>query len=122
MEGLRLRLRPRAKVEKIKELLGGIRHQRFLKLEKLVIKDLDHAGFKTLDLGLYMRLGGWSHTGGTYGHAMAEVRSLCREMFGYEIPEKIGSDHLRDYRYRTGKGLTEIGPVVEAFHQKQLAK
>jgi hypothetical protein len=67
-----------------------------------------------------MRLGGWSHTGGTYSHAMVEVRTLCREMFGYEIPEKIGSAHLRDYRYRTGKGLAEIGPVVEAFHKKNL--
>jgi len=115
-------LKPRAKVEKIKEMVGGIRHQRFLKLQKLVIKDLAQAGFKTMDLSLYMRLGGWSHTGGTYSNAMIEVRALCREMFGYEIPEKIGSVHLRDYRYRVGKGLAAVGPVINRYHEDKLNK
>ena len=118
--GLRLRLKPRANVEKIKELIGGIADKRFYKLQKKLIRDLDAAGFKTIDLGLYMRLGGWSNTGGTYINAMLEVQALCKAMFGYELPEKIGKVHMKECRYRTPAGLAKIVGVVTTYHQKQL--
>lgn len=118
--GPRLRLKPRANVEKIKELLGGIADKRFLRLQKRLIWDLDAAGFKTIDLGLYMRLGGWSHTGGTYVNAMMEVNALCRAMFGYEVPEKIGKVHMKDYRYRTPAGLVKVHPTITAYHADKL--
>lgn len=118
--GPRLRLKPRANVEKIKELLGGIADKRFLKLQKRLIWDLDAAGFKTIDLGLYTRLGGWSHTGGTYVNAMMEVNALCKAMFGYELPEKIGKIHMKDFRYRTPRGLGKIEMAVVKFHEGQL--
>ena len=115
-----MRLKPRANVEKIKELLGGIADKRFLKLQKRLIWDLDAAGFKTIDLGLYMRLGGWSHTGGTYVNAMLEVQALCKAMFGYELPEKIGKVHMKDFRYRSPAGLAKISPAVTKFHEEIL--
>jgi len=118
--GPRLRLKPRANVEKIKELLGGIADKRFLKLQKRLIWDLDAAGFKTIDLGLYMRLGGWSHTGGTYVNAMMEVQALSKAMFGYELPEKIGKVRMKDYRYRTIMGLLKIGAIVAKYHEERL--
>jgi hypothetical protein len=120
--GPRLRLKPRANVEKIKELIGGIADRRFYKLQKKLIWDLDAARFKTIDLGLYMRLGGWSHTGGTYVNAMMEVKALCKAMFGYELPEKIGKVHMKDFRYRTAVGLAKIGQGVTEYHEKQLGK
>jgi len=106
----------------MREFTGGIHDKRFLSLQKKLIWDLDRAEFRNIDLVLYMRIGGWSHTGGTYSNAMIEVRALCREMFGYEIPEKIGSVHLRDYRYRVGKGLAAVGPVINRYHEDKLNK
>lgn len=120
METMRLRVRPRANQEKVKERIGGIADRRFRKLQKMLIKDLDGSGFRTLALGLYMRLGGWSHTGGSYVNAMAEVRGLCRELFGYELPERIGAVHLKDFRYRSAAGLTRIAPAVSRFHEDRL--
>jgi len=118
--GPRLRLKPRANVEKIKELIGGIADRRFYKLQKRLIWDLDAAGFKTIDLGLYMRLGGWSHTGGTYVNAMIEVNALCKAMFGYELPEKIGKIHMKDFRYRTPAGLVKIGAKIADYHENRM--
>ena len=118
--GPRLRLKPRANVEKIKELIGGIADKRFYKLQKKLIWDLDAAGFKTIDLGLYMRLGGWSHTGGTYVNAMMEVAALGMAMFGYKIPERIGRVNLREYRYRPEKALAAIFEEVAKYHNKKL--
>lgn len=118
--GPRLRLKSRANLEKIKELIGGIADKRFYKLQKKLIWDLDAAGFKTIDLGLYMRLGGWSHTGGTYVNAMMEVNTLCKAMFGYELPEKIGKIHMKDYRYRTPAGLAKVGRAVREYHDGRL--
>ncbi len=118
--GLRLRLKPRANVEKIKELLGGIADRRFLKLQKRLIWDLDAAGFTTIDLGLCMRLGGWSHTGGPYVNAMMEVNALCKAMFGYEIPERVGRYPMKRYRYGSGQGLAEIWPAIRGYHEKIL--
>lgn len=118
--GPRLRLKSRANVEKIKELIGGIADRRFYKLQKKLIWDLDAAGFKTIDLGLYMRLGGWSHTGGTYVNAMMEVQALCKAMFGYELPEKIGKVHMKDFRYRTPAGLKKVAAPIQAYHQNRL--
>ena len=119
---MRLKLKPRVNKERVKELLGGSADKRFLHLQKLLISDLDKADFRTISLGLYMRLGGWSHTAGSYVNAMIEVRALCKVMFGYELPEKIGNYYLKGYRYRAGKGLLEVGPVIKSFHEKQLGK
>lgn len=118
--GGRLRLKPQANVEEIKELLGGFTDRRFLKMQKQLIWDLDAAGFETIDLGLYMRLGGWSHTGGTYVNVKMEVQALCKAMFGYEIPEKIGKVHMKDNRYRTAAGLARVGKLVAEFHENTL--
>lgn len=118
----RLRLKPRVNKEKIKELIGDIRDKRFIKLQKLLIWDLDRAQFKTIDLGLYMRLGGWCHIGGTYFNAMIEVLVLCRAMFGYELPEKIGKIHMKDHRYRTPAGLAKIAQQIEAYHTEKMKK
>jgi len=62
----RLRLKPKIKKDRIKEAIGGILDKRFMPLQKRLIWDLDKADFKTIDLVLYLRLGGWSHTRGTY--------------------------------------------------------
>jgi hypothetical protein len=115
-------LRKRLSPDRVKEKLGGIGHQRFRPLQKRLIKDLDGAGFRTIALDLYLRLGGWSHTGGTYVNAMAEVRALCRELFGYELPERIGKIRLKDIRYRSSAGLAKIAPLLIRFHEEQLGK
>lgn len=122
MEEVRLRLKPKAKKDRIKEALGGICDKRFLPLQKKLIWDLDAAKFQSIDLGLYMRLGGWSHTGGTYSNTMGEVRVLCEAMFGYALPEKIGKYFLKGYRYRAGKGLSSVGPVISQYHEERLKK
>ena len=118
--GPRLRLKPRANIEKIKDLIGGIGDKRFYKLQKKLIWDLDAAGFKTIDLGLYMRLGGWSHTGGTYVNAMMEVQALCKALFGYELPEKIGKVHMKEFRYRTPAGLAKVAAAITRYHEDRL--
>jgi len=120
--GPRLRLKPRAKAEEIKELIGGISDRRFYKLQKRLIWDLDAAGFKTIDLSLYLRLGCWSHTSGSYVNAMTEVKALCKAMFGYELPERIGKVHMRDYRYRTPAGLAGVAKEIVKFHEGKVRR
>lgn len=117
----RLRLKEPVDVEKIKELIGEIADKRFYRLKKKLIWDLDTAKFMTIDLGLYVRLGCWSHTSGSYVHAMKEVKTLCKAMFGYELPEKIGTVRLREYRYRTAGGLLKIAKAVTKFHEAKIA-
>ena len=51
-----------------------------------------------------------------------EVRGLCRALFGYEIPGKIGTIHLRDFRYRTAAGLARVAPAITRFHEGKLGK
>lgn len=117
---LRLRLKPGAKKDRIKETLGGIFDKRFLALQKKLIWDLDKANFKTIDLVLYLRLGGWSHTGGTYSNTMGDVKVLCEVMFGYVLPEKIGKYFMKKYRYSSGEGLGKLWPVVRQYHESRL--
>jgi hypothetical protein len=112
----------KAKKDRIKEVLGGICDKRFLPLQKKLIWDLDKANFRSIDLGLYMRLGGWSHTGGTYLNTMNEVKALCEAMFGYALPEKIGKIYFKVYRYRTGESLVKVAPVIKAFHEGKIGK
>ncbi len=69
-----------------------------------------------------MRLGGWSHTGGTYTATMDQVRGFCKAAFGYELPEKIGKFFLKGYRYRAGKGLAAVGPIISQYHEERLKK
>jgi len=120
MESLRLRLKPKALKNRIKEAVGGIHDRRFMPLQKKLTSDLDNANFKSIDLGLYMRLGGWSHTGGTYSNTMIAVEALCEVLFGYALPEKIGKYFMKKYRYITGKGLVEVWPVVSRYHDGRL--
>ena len=120
--GVRLRLKSKIDKEQLKELIGGIQDKRFYHLQKLVIWDLDKADFKSIGLVLYMRLGGWSHTGGTYTATMDQVRGFCKAAFGYELPEKIGKFFLKGYRYRAGKGLAAVGPVISQYHEGRLKK
>lgn len=122
MEELRLRLKAKAKKDRIKEAIGGIHDKRFQPLQKKLSRDLDKADFRSLELGLYMRLGGWSHTGGTYSNTMDEVKALCETMFGYALPEKVGKYFMKKFRYLTGKGLVEVWPVVKAYHDGRLKR
>jgi len=117
---VRLRLKPKINKDQLKELIGGISDKRFYHLQKLLIWDIDKADFKTISLVLYMRLGCWSHTGGTYTATMNQVRGLCKAMFGYELPEKIGKFFLEGYRYRAGKGLAAVGPIISRYHEGRL--
>jgi len=120
MEDLRLRLKPRARKDRIKEALGGISDKRFLPLQKKLIGDLDNANFKSIDLGLYMRLGGWSNTGGTYSNTMIAVEALCEAMFGYALPEKIGKIYFKVHRYHSSSSLAKIAPSIKEFHEKKM--
>jgi len=122
MESLRLRLKPKALKNRIKEAIGGISDKRFLPLQKKLTSDLDNANFKSIDLGLYMRLGGWSHTGGTYSNTMIAVEALCEVLFGYALPEKIGKIYFKVYRYRTGESLVKVAPAIKAFHEGKIGK
>jgi len=116
----RLRLKPKAKKDKIKEALGEIHDKRFLSLQKKLIWDLDRAEFRNIDLVLYMRLGGWSHTGGTYSNTMEQVWVLCEAMFGYQLPEKIGKVFFKVHRYHSPATLAKVGPAVKAYHEGRL--
>jgi len=118
----RLRLKSGVNVEKVRKLVGEIADKRFYKLQKRLILDLDMALFKTIDLGIYIRLSGWSHTSGSYVHAMAEVNTLCKAMFGYELPTKIGEVLLKNYRYRTTTGLSKVGRLIEKYHENRIQK
>jgi len=122
MEGLRLRLKPKAKKEQIKEAVGGIHDRRFMPLQKKLIEDLDNANFKSIDLGLYMRLGGWSHTGGTYSNTMIAVEALCEVLFGYALPEKIGKIFFKVHRYHSPASLAKIAPTVNSYHEGRIGK
>lgn len=118
--GVRLRLKPKVNKERLKELIGAIHDKRFYRLQKLLIWDIDLAEFKSISLVLYLRLGGWSHTGSTYTGIMDQVRGICKAMFGYELPEKIGKFFLKGYRYRAGKGLAAVGSVISKYHEKRM--
>jgi hypothetical protein len=118
----RLRLKSGVNVEKIRKLIDEITDKRFYRLQKRLILDLDMALFKTIDLGVYIRLSGWSHTSGSYVHAMSEVNILCKAMFGYELPTKIGEVLLRNYRYRTTTGLSKVGRLIEKYHESKIKK
>lgn len=120
MNETRLRLKPKAKKDRIKEALGGIHDRRFLPLQKKLIADLDENNFKSVDLGLYMRLGGWSHTGGTYSNTMVAVDALCEFLFGYALPEKIGKIYFKVHRYHSSATLAKIVPTIKEFHEKNL--
>ena len=122
MNETRLRFKPKAKKDPIKKALSGISDKRFLPLQKKLDLDLEKANFKSIDLGLYMRLGGWSHTGGTYSNTMGEVKVLCEAMFGYALPEKIGKIYFKVYRYRTGESLEKIAPAIKAYHEERIGK
>jgi len=118
--GVRLRLKPKANKDRLKELIGAIHDKRFARLQKLLIWDIDRAEFKSISLVLYLRLGGWSHTGSTYTGTMEQVRGICKAMFGYELPEKIGKFFLKGYRYRSGKSLAAVGAVINRYHGERL--
>lgn len=120
--GVRLCLKPKVNKERLKELIGAIHDKRFYRLKKLLIWDIDRAEFKSISLVLYLRLGGWSHTGSTYVGTMEQVRGICKAMFGYELPEKIGKFFLKGYRYRAGKGLATVGAVVSKYHERVSAR
>lgn len=83
--------------------------------------DLDGAGFKDIDLGLYIRLGVWSHIGSSYRKTATEVKALCKVMFGYQLPEKIGRIDLRDYRSRSPAGLAKLKGRSPLFTRKRSA-
>mgnify|MGYP001348840389 FL=1 len=51
---------------------------------------------------------------------MIEVNTLCKAMFGYELPEKIGKIHMKDFRYRTPAGLAKVSGTIAEFHGKHL--
>ena len=118
--GDRLRLKPKINKDRLKELIGGISDKRFYRLQKLLIWDIDKADFKSISLVLYLRLGGWSHTGSTYTGTMDQVRGLCKAMFGYELPEKVGKYFMKKHRYAKGKGLSGIAPVIIRYHEGRL--
>ena len=120
MEEVRLRLKPKAKKERIEKALREICDKRFLPLQKKLVGDLDKTNYKSVTLGLYMRLGGWSHTGGTYANTMGEVKVLCEAMFGYALPEKIGKIYFKAYRYRTGESMEKIGGTVMKYHEEHI--
>jgi len=118
----RLRLKPKAKKDRIKEAIGGIHDKRFLPLQKRLIWDLDKADFKNIDMGLYLRLGGWSHTGGTYLNTMSRVRALCEAMFGYQLPEKIGKIFFKVHRYHAPATLGKVWLAVKNYHDGRLKR
>ena len=53
---------------------------------------------------------------------MDQVRGICKAMFGYELPEKIGKFFLKGYRYRSGKGLATVGPIISRYHEEKIKK
>ena len=57
---------------------------------------------------------------GTYTATMDQVRGFCKAAFGYELPEKIGKFFLKGYRYRAGKGLAAVGPVISQYHEERI--
>jgi len=116
----RLRLKPRANKGLIKECLGGIADRRFYDLQRLLVQDIDGAGFKTIDLALWLRLGRWSHAGGNYVRTRDAVRALCEALFGYRLPARIGGLDLRTLQARSATALARIAPKVTAFHEKRL--
>lgn len=118
METVRLRLKPKANLEKIRKMLNGIEDKRFKPLQKCLAADLEKAHYKNINLALYMRLGGWSHTSGTYCNPMFKVRLFCKTIFGYELPEQIKKIHLKDHHYQSAKGLAKIASVIKEFHDK----
>ncbi len=103
-----------------KEATGGIHDRRFLPLQKSLIWDLDKADFKSIDLWLYLRLGGWSHTGGTYSNTMDQVLAPREEMFGYHLPEKTGKVFFKVHRYHSPATWGKVWPAVQAYHDGRL--
>jgi len=89
--GVRLRLKPKINKDRLKELIGAIHDKRFYHLQKLVIWDLDKADFKSIGLVLYMRLGGWSHTGGTYTGTMDRCAGSARRRSDMSFPKRSAS-------------------------------
>ena len=73
--GHRLRLKAQPDLEEIKEKIGEIADKRFYNLKKRIIADLDGAAFKNIDVGLYIRLGVWSHIGASYRKTAEEVKA-----------------------------------------------
>lgn len=118
--GHRLRLKAQPDLEEIKEKIGEIADKRFYNLKKRIIADLDGAGFKDLDVGLYTRLGVWSHIGASYRKTAVEVKVLCKALFGYSIPEKIGNVVLRDFRYKAVPGKT--WNTIVGYHDKKITR
>lgn len=119
--GHRLRLKAHPDLEEIKEKIGGIADKRFYNLKKRIIADLDGAGFKDIDVGLYIRLGVWPHIGASYRKTAEEVKAVCKAMFGYSIPEKIGKVVLRNYRYRTTAGLAKVEGTIATSHERKIS-
>lgn len=117
--GHRLRLKAQPDLEEIKEKIGEIADKRFYNLKKRIIADLDGAGFRDIDVGLYIRLGVWSHIGASYRKTAEEVKAVSKAIFGYSIPDKIGKVVLRDYRYKAVFGDT--WKTIAGFHEKKVA-
>lgn len=118
--GHRLRLKAQPDLEEIKEKIGEIADKRFYNLKKRIIADLDSAGFRDIDVGLYIRLGVWSHIGASYRKTAEEVKAVCKAMFGYSIPAKIGTVVLREYRYKAVSGKT--WKMINGHHDKKIAE
>lgn len=122
MVEIRLALKSGIKEGRIRKALGEICDKRFGPLQKRVIEDLEQAKFKTVRLNYYFRLGGWSHTGGSYLNTMIRIRELCKIIFGYEIPAKIEKFNLKDYRYRVINSDQSVAKAILEFHKKRISK
>ncbi len=122
MSDVKMPLKPDVEKEKVQAAIKSVLDKRFLPLQKNLIKEVEISEFYSIDLIYYLRLAGWSHTGGSYLNAMAKVREMCKVIFGYEIPEEIGNFKIKDYRYRHVDSSELVSQAIIKYHKKRLSE
>ena len=122
MSEVKIILRSKVKKEKVQAAIESVSDRRFQPLQKNLLRDLELSEFHSIDLMYYLRLAGWSHTGGSYLNSMVRVREMCKIIFGYEIPEKIGKFNVKDYRYRVIDSSQIVTKAILEYHKKRLSE
>lgn len=121
-----IQLRSNSESSRIDSLISDKNHHKFFnKYKGRLVGELKRSKYCNISIETYVWLCGWSNTTRGYKKSMEIVKELCREMFGYELPEYIFKHgihyNLKDYRYKTNESKrSAIKSIIIEYHEDKI--